>query len=107
MATRSPHGLRPGSSLADSDVAAGAGQTAEDGKPRRSYVRNVACAHAASQIKANSAAKAVLPMLDKLRSGVVTSLNALARQLNALECRGPRGGAWTATAVKRALARVR
>ena len=82
-------------------------QSEEAGKLRRPYVRNVACAHAASQIKANSAANAVLPMLDELRSGGVASLNALARRLNALGCRGPRGGAWTATAVKRALARVR
>lgn len=34
------------------------------------------------------------------------SLNALAKRLNEMGHQTPRGGAWTATAVRRALARV-
>lgn len=83
------------------------GGKSEDGaKPRQSYVRNVAAAQAAARLKADHAAIAMLPVLKALRSNGVVSLNALAHHLNSSGHRGPRGGAWTATAVKRALARA-
>lgn len=79
----------------------------EGNQSRPSYARNVTGAHAATKLKADNAAIAVLPVVDGLRDKGVTSLNELARRLNELGYRGPRGGAWTATAVKRALARIR
>jgi hypothetical protein len=56
--------------------------------------------------KADHAAFAVLPVLEELQAEGVDSLNALAKQLNAMGYQTPRKGAWTATAVKRVLARV-
>ena len=58
------------------------------------------------QRKADHKAFAVLPILEGLQARGVVSLNALAKRLNELGHETPRGGAWTATAVKRALARV-
>ena len=42
----------------------------------------------------------------KERLGAAASLNAIAREMDAIGARTPRGGSWTATAVKRALERV-
>ncbi len=67
---------------------------------------DVAKATAVRQRKADHKAFAVLPILERLRAEGVESLNALAKRLNDMGHETPRGGAWTATAVKRALARV-
>lgn len=58
------------------------------------------------QRKADPKAFAVLPILEGLQASGMVSLNALAKRLNELGHETPRGGTWTATAVKRALARV-
>lgn len=68
--------------------------------------QDVAKATAVRQRKADHKAFAVLPILERLQSEGIESLNALAKRLNDLGHETPRGGAWTATAVKRALARV-
>ncbi|MFC5552389.1 recombinase family protein [Methylobacterium iners] len=65
-----------------------------------------ALATATRRRKADHAAFAVLPVLEELQAEGVDSLNALAKQLNATGYQTPRKGAWTATAVKRVLARV-
>jgi DNA invertase Pin-like site-specific DNA recombinase len=67
---------------------------------------DVAKATAVRQRKADHKAFAVLPILERLRAEGVESLNALAKRLNDMGHETPGGGAWTATAVKRALARV-
>jgi DNA invertase Pin-like site-specific DNA recombinase len=56
--------------------------------------------------RADQAAFSVLPLIRDLQVQGVTSLNALASKLNERGQQTPRGGAWTATAVKRALARA-
>jgi hypothetical protein len=56
--------------------------------------------------KADHAAFSVLPVVQQLQAEGVTSLNAIAAKLNGMGHQTPRGGTWTATAVKRALARV-
>jgi DNA invertase Pin-like site-specific DNA recombinase len=60
---------------------------------------------AAAQAKA---AQRLSDIADDLRSlsSEGLSLNAIARQLNAQDVKASRGGVWTATAVKRALARL-
>lgn len=58
------------------------------------------------QRKADHKAFAVLPILESLQASGVVSLNALAKRLNELAHETPRGGACTATAVRRALPRV-
>ncbi len=68
--------------------------------------QDVAKATAVRQRKADHKAFAVLPVLERLQSEGVESLNALAKRLNDMGHETPRGGAWTATAVKRTLARV-
>ncbi|MCP2080842.1 UNVERIFIED_ORG: DNA invertase Pin-like site-specific DNA recombinase [Methylorubrum zatmanii] len=67
---------------------------------------DVARATAVRQRKADHQAFAVLPVLERLQAEGVESLNALAKRLNEMGHQTPRGGSWTATAVKRALARV-
>ncbi|GJE27220.1 recombinase family protein [Methylobacterium organophilum] len=67
---------------------------------------DVAKATAVRQRKADHKAFAVLPVLERLQAEGIMSLNALAKRLNEMGHQTPRGGAWTATAVKRALARV-
>lgn len=68
---------------------------------------NVAQATAVRQRKADHAAFAVLPVLEGLQASGVVSLNALAKRLNELGQPTPRRkGVWTATAVRRVLARV-
>jgi DNA invertase Pin-like site-specific DNA recombinase len=54
---------------------------------------------------ADHAAHRVAPIIRELE-GVGLSLNAIAAELNSRGVSTPRGGAWTATAVRRALARV-
>jgi DNA invertase Pin-like site-specific DNA recombinase len=56
-------------------------------------------------LKADHAAHAMLPVIRRVQQEV-GSLNATAIRLNELGHTTPRGGAWTATAVKRALART-
>jgi DNA invertase Pin-like site-specific DNA recombinase len=51
-------------------------------------------------------AHAVLPAIEELRAGGASSLHQLATGLNAKGVSTPRGGTWTATAVRRALART-
>lgn len=60
----------------------------------------------AVKARANQAAHSVLPLLEQLREQGATSLNALAGKLNELGYTTPRGGQWTATAVKRVIERV-
>ncbi|KQP60621.1 recombinase family protein [Methylobacterium sp. Leaf108] len=67
---------------------------------------DVAQATAVRQRKADHAAFAVLPVLEELQADGVVSLNALAKRLNEMGHQTPRKGTWTATAVKRVLARV-
>lgn len=67
---------------------------------------DVARATAVRQRKADHAAFAVLPVLEGLQGDGVVSLNALAKRLNELGHQTPRKGTWTATAVRRVLARV-
>jgi len=55
--------------------------------------------------KADHAAHAILPVIRRLRQEV-DSLNGIAVRLNQMGHTTPRGGQWTATAVKRALART-
>jgi DNA invertase Pin-like site-specific DNA recombinase len=72
---------------------------------RPSTPPDASLASEARALKADHAAHAVLPVIRRLQQEV-TSLNGLAERLNALGHQTPRGGTWTATAVKRALARV-
>jgi DNA invertase Pin-like site-specific DNA recombinase len=51
-------------------------------------------------------AHSILPAVEELRAAGATSLNQIAAGLTARGVAAPRGGAWTATAVRRALARV-
>lgn len=56
-------------------------------------------------LKADHAAHKVLPIIQRLQQ-TTTSLNGIAQNLNELGHKTPRGGLWTATAVKRALLRT-
>lgn len=60
----------------------------------------------AVKAKAAQAAHGIMPLIEELQAMGVTSLNGIAAQLNEWGHRTPRGGDWTATAVKRTLARV-
>jgi hypothetical protein len=55
---------------------------------------------------ADARAAQLLSHLQQLQASGVVSLRALARQLNADGIPTPRGGQWTATAVKRVLERA-
>lgn len=56
---------------------------------------------------ADVAALSAADMIAEVRAGLADpSLNATAKALNAAGAKTPRGGSWTATAVKRALARI-
>jgi DNA invertase Pin-like site-specific DNA recombinase len=63
---------------------------------------------AAVREAADHAAYGVMPMIEAIRAehGADVTLQALARVLNARSVATPRGGAWTATAVRRVLARA-
>jgi hypothetical protein len=73
---------------------------------RFTSTEDVAQATAVRQRKTDHAAFAVLPVLEGLQASGVVSLKALAKRLNELGHQTPRNGTWTATAVRRALARV-
>jgi DNA invertase Pin-like site-specific DNA recombinase len=60
----------------------------------------------ARSMSADHRAHAVLPAIEELRAAGASSLHQLATGLNAKGVPTPRGGAWTATAVRRALART-
>jgi len=60
----------------------------------------------ASKRQADQAATALAPILDALRAAGASSLHQLAAGLQARGVATPRGGVWTATAVRRALARI-
>ena len=60
----------------------------------------------ARSVAADQAAFRVLPAIDALRAEGITSLNAIANALNQRGQQTPRGGSWTATAVRRVLARA-
>jgi DNA invertase Pin-like site-specific DNA recombinase len=55
--------------------------------------------------KADQAAHSILPTVQRLQAEEL-SLNGIANKLNEMGHKTPRDGAWTATAVKRVLARV-
>jgi hypothetical protein len=61
---------------------------------------------AALKSAADARAAQLLSHLQQLQASGVVSLRALARQLNADGIPTPRGGQWTATAVKRVLERA-
>lgn len=63
-------------------------------------------AAASRRLKADHAAFAILPEIQRLQAGGIVRLNAIAQELNGAGQRTARGSAWTATAVKRVLARV-
>lgn len=63
-------------------------------------------ATAANRAAADRAAANVLPIIDAIRATGATTLQAIADALTARGVATPRGGAWTATAVRRALARA-
>jgi DNA invertase Pin-like site-specific DNA recombinase len=60
---------------------------------------------AANRKAAESFARNVLPVVEKLRSAGITSLEGIARALNERGVRSPRGGQWYASSVKNLLAR--
>lgn len=60
----------------------------------------------ATKRQADQAAHALAPILAELRAAGAASLHQLAAGLTARGIATPRGGVWTATAVRRALARV-
>ena len=68
--------------------------------------KGAAASAAARGQVADHAAYDLVPVLDELRQGGAASLGAIAAGLNARGVRTPRGSEWTATAVKRVLARV-
>ena len=76
--------------------------TADDA--RRYGAEGGAKLSAKADVAALSAADLIAEVQSKL--GAAASLNAVAKALNAEGAQTPRGGAWTATAVKRALARI-
>ena len=73
---------------------------------RPTVAPDAALASAVRARKADHAAFAVLPVVERLQAEGVASLNALAKRLTELGYKTPRAGEWTATAVKRLLARV-
>jgi DNA invertase Pin-like site-specific DNA recombinase len=68
--------------------------------------RDRALAHAASRAKADTHAANVLPVIRELQAAGVKTLAALADGLTARGVKTPAGGTWTATAVRRVLARA-
>lgn len=58
------------------------------------------------KMKADHAAFATLPLIQEILHKEALSLNGIAARLNEMGHQTPRGGLWTATAVKRVLARV-
>jgi DNA invertase Pin-like site-specific DNA recombinase len=73
---------------------------------RPTQAPDAALGGAATKLAADRAANALAPVLAELRAAGAVSLHQLAAGLTARGVQTPRGGAWTATAVKRALARV-
>ncbi|HYG85096.1 MAG TPA: recombinase family protein [Azospirillum sp.] len=67
---------------------------------------DAALASVARKAKADRAAHSVMPVIEELREQGITSLNGLAAALNERGIQTPRGGSWTATAVKRAVERT-
>ena len=76
--------------------------TAEDA--RRFGAEGGARGREAADVAAMAAAETIAEVQASFGSGA--SLNAVAKGLNECGAKTPRGGAWTATAVKRALARI-
>jgi DNA invertase Pin-like site-specific DNA recombinase len=75
------------------------------GNPRLAQARAVA--NSRKQAEADQTASRVLPVITSIRRTGATSLRAIAAELEARGIRTPRGGtAWTATTVKRILARA-
>jgi len=68
--------------------------------------KGAAAAAAARRRVADHAAYDLAPVLDELRQGGAASLAAIAAGLNARGVRTPHGSDWTATGVRRVLARV-
>ncbi len=61
---------------------------------------------AATKRRADQAANALAPIIEELRGEGVTSFHAVAAALTARGIATPRGGGWTATAVRRVLRRI-
>ena len=69
-------------------------------------IKGSAAASEARRQVADHAAHSLAPVLEQLRQAGVASLGGLAAGLNARGIKSPRGSEWTATAVRRVLARV-
>lgn len=65
-----------------------------------------AAARASLSAEAERRAGLVLPAIARLRADGARTLTDLADRLNRMGARGPRGGRWTATSVRRALLRA-
>jgi DNA invertase Pin-like site-specific DNA recombinase len=70
------------------------------------WTKGVPAASAARVQRADHAAHAVLPIVEAMRPEGVISLSGIAATLNERGVATPRGGRWTATAVRRLLART-
>ena len=70
------------------------------------WSKGVPAASAARAQRADHAAHAVLPVIEALRGDGIDSLTGIAGALNERGIATPRDGQWTATAVRRLLARV-
>lgn len=70
------------------------------------WAKGVPAASAARTQRADHAAHALVPLIDSIRQEGVASLGGIAAALNAKGVASPRGGQWTATAVRRLLARI-
>ncbi len=68
--------------------------------------KGAAAAAEARSMEAAKAALRALPAIDRARAAGATSLNAIAAALNAQAVPATGGGVWTATAVRRVLARI-
>lgn len=95
LAAAKARGVRLGASKGHRPPATA--ESARDGARASAEVRSM---------NADHRAHAVLPVIEELRAEGVTSLHQIAAGLNVRGVPTPRGGSWTATAVRRALARA-
>jgi DNA invertase Pin-like site-specific DNA recombinase len=70
------------------------------------WTRGVPASSAARAERADHTAHALLPTIEAIRNEGIGSLSGIATTLNARSVTAPRGGQWTATTVRRLLARV-
>jgi DNA invertase Pin-like site-specific DNA recombinase len=70
------------------------------------WSKGVPAASAARSQRADHAAHALVPVIEDIRQEGASSLGSIAAALNERGVSSPRGGLWTATAVRRVLARL-